>query len=108
MWLLPFILIIVGAICIVRFAKNSGRKLSAGFLWFLCIVIPFVCQILSVKLLHPNELGVTKFDWFLMDNFHMQLSNAQYLTDVICRTVGATIGIGIVAMFVFIGDRKSP
>jgi hypothetical protein len=107
MWLLPFILIIAGTFCVVRSAKASRRKQSTGFLWFLGIVVPFVCQMLAAKILHPNELAVTKLDWFLIDNFQVRLSNAQYLTDVICRTFGAVIGVAIVALFVFIRDRKS-
>jgi hypothetical protein len=108
MQLLPFIVIIIGAFFIVRFAKSSGRKLSPGFLWFLSIVVPFVFQVLAVMILHPNELAVTKLDWFLVDNFQMRLSNAQFLTDLICRTLGAVIGIAIVTLFVFLRDRKSP
>jgi heme A synthase len=106
---LPFVLIIGAAFLIVRHATSARvrSRLYRTFLWLAAIVVPVVSQAFVANMFHPNELAVTSLDWALMDNFRMQMSDAQFLDDVLYRTLGAIVGSMIVVLFVAVIDKRA-
>ncbi len=94
LWLLPFVFIVIGAFYTVRMVRTRKPSISLGqtiVIWAVVIVVPFIFQILTVSLVRRNELSATKLDWVLVDVFRVRLSMAQYLDDVVFRTIGVIV-----------------
>jgi len=100
---LPWIVIFTGAFYLVRHARSSiteASTLGLVGLWALSIGVPAAIQAVAAAVFAP-PLKFTPLVWTLIDGFGMWGGAAQFVADVICRTIGA--GVGLVLVFIVQG-----
>jgi hypothetical protein len=98
---LPWLLIIAGAFYIVRYARSSIREvstlMSVGF-WMLSICAPAIVQAAAAAVFAP-PMKVTSTVWTLIDVFGMDGGTAQFVAEVVWRTIGVGVGL-LIALIV--------
>lgn len=99
--LFPILIILLGAFWASRLRApgaaltSTGRRALAGT---MTLIVAFALQAVAADLFEP-ELKVTKFDWSLMDSMRLTAHEAQFITRLVWRSIGAGMSV-LICVFV--------